>query len=68
MAAGRIGNDDKRSKIIWEWASGLAISNVYDEIYGDPTIMNLWEVLFAITITLCTLYRLKKCKINTLNT
>lgn len=68
LMAAKIGEQSKRVRIIWDWAIGLAFANIWDEFIGDPTTCGKVELTIAITITLCTIYRLKKCNEATPNT
>lgn len=52
----------KTDQIIRDWCVGLAINNSIDEICHVAKKTNNYEVLFAIIITLWTVYRLIKCQ------
>lgn len=52
----------KTDRIIRDWCVGLAINNAIDEICRVAEKTNPFEVYFAIIVTLCTVYRLKKCQ------
>lgn len=54
--------ENKTQLILWQYTIGLAFNNAYDELLGDPTKTGIIEITVAILFTLCTLYRLIKCR------
>ena len=61
MLAGMMYVKDKTIRVVFEFALILAVSNLSDEVVGDPLSFGNNEKVFGIIITACTLYRIKKC-------
>lgn len=53
-----------RNKYAYEFVLLLALSNLIDELFFDPTILGLNEILFAILLLIWTVYRISKCSKN----
>jgi lipoprotein signal peptidase len=53
-----------RNKYAYELVLLLALSNLIDELFFDPTILGVNEILFAIILLIWTVYRLIKCSKN----
>jgi hypothetical protein len=53
-----------KSKPIFELALLLALSNLIDELFFDPTIFGKNEIVFAIILAIWTAYRTQKCHKN----
>ena len=51
-----------KDKITFEIVLWLAASNLADEMFFDPTVIGLNEVIFAITIIIYVMYKYKNKK------
>lgn len=61
MALGAaLRNTGKVERIVWDWALLLSVNNMLDEVFGIAEQTSVWELLFATSITVWTVYRLKK--------
>ncbi len=59
LAYGYKNTMPKMEKIIYEIVFWCAISNLWDELFGDPLTFGLNEVFFTIFIIVSTLARIK---------
>lgn len=62
MAAGTIWyGRTKYDRAILDFTILLAINNVIDETLGNPYKVSKFELIYAISVLLWTIYRLKEC-------
>ena len=50
----------KQERIIWDWCVLLSINNLIDELFDVAGNVSMFEIVFAIAVTVWTGYRLKK--------
>jgi len=62
MGVGAINRGkSKQERIIWDWCVLLSINNLIDELFGVASEVSLFEIMFAIAVTVWTGYRIKQC-------
>lgn len=64
LLAGKITCKEKLNTIIWDFVGLLAIGNAADEIWNVAESFTNSEKIFAVIVSIWTIYRLNQCRTN----
>jgi hypothetical protein len=60
VISGNINKRSKYEKIAFTWAILLTVNNAFDELFGNPYKVSIFEISFAILVTVWTVIRCRK--------
>lgn len=60
VISGSKNKQSKYEKIAFTWAILLTLNNAFDEIFGNPYKVSIFEISFAILVTVWSMLRCRK--------